>query len=208
MSKIIDAIWKERNNCLHNKCKPDPLRVLASLSNIHKDALILSDHQMKKKPSDSAPIPTTTSQTRHTFFTDATVRNKNSMCVWVYMGLANTLKLAAVASFDTVSLVEVECLAIWEACNFIYKEKLCKCSIFSDAKVVVEDIAKGKPCPWKLVTTMDDIARICKTNCIGIFFIPRDHNYIAHNLAKWAAHSNFVGQLPDRDVPSSIFNVL
>lgn len=82
------------------------------------------------------------------------------------------------------------------------------CSIFSDAKEVVDDLNRGKPYPWATAPLMEDMEKLSKKNRVGVYYVPRADNYIAHNLAKWAASSMFCGSLSKENLPCCVTNLL
>lgn len=101
---------------------------------------------------------------RYIFFIDVVIRVKYLMGVWVYMDCICILKLVVIVFFDIVLFEKVECMIIWEVCKYIYKEKIKECLIFSDVKIVVDDILRGKLFFWKLVVIMEDIVFFCNFN--------------------------------------------
>lgn len=82
------------------------------------------------------------------------------------------------------------------------------CSIFTDAKVVVDDLRNGKPFPWTTATTLGEIELLSRKNNVTVHFVSRQFNSLAHNLAQWGAFSNFVGVLSVDSLPPTVANLL
>lgn len=89
-------------------------------------------------------------------------------------------------------LVEVESYGILEVFKFIEKEKLKRCIIYSDVKIVVDDIEKGKLYLWRIVNFLNEIDNLCKISSSSIFFIFRRYNFLVYNFVVFI---NFVGML-------------
>lgn len=204
MCLIIDALWKERNHCLHNKCQANPSTVLTNLESINSDvALIMSQPLVH---TDTMPVARQAHRERQmqqssfTFHTDAAVRSRMSYCAWVNIGPDNTVTQVEVQTIPTTDLAAVECQAILTAVRFNDSSSLTGAHIFTDAKEIVDDLSKGKPFPWRRVSQMEEIDRLAAKNTT-ILFTPREHNYLAHTCAKWAAARDFVRHLTYEKLP-------
>lgn len=129
-----------------------------------------------------------------------------AFCAWIRLPGADGNRLAGVQRINDNSPVVAKSCAILETFRFIDNENTRGCSVYSDAKLVVDAIAKGAPFPWALSAILTDVSRLSSKNNVGIFFLPRKFNLLAHNLVQLATNCDFVGLVEQDDDPASEAN--
>ncbi|OWM90718.1 hypothetical protein CDL15_Pgr021023 [Punica granatum] len=63
----------------------------------------------------------------------------------------------------------------------------------------------GSPSDPSIHSIIDDIlVDLSAFDSRDVLFIPRDENYLAHNIARWAAFCNIDGPIAISSIPSSV----
>lgn len=69
-----------------------------------------------------------------------------------------------------------------------------------DYSIVLEHLqAQGRrlSLPWWIATLISSLVDLLRTfSCVSLIKLPRESNFVAHNIIAWAAAYSFVGEVP------------
>ncbi|KAF4389415.1 hypothetical protein G4B88_006474 [Cannabis sativa] len=186
------SLWNARNKVFHNGSALRPQDVLSNCLKLIND-FIASNSRISLERLEVLDHPCQPQMVLKdfNFFSDAAVRGSCAFVAVVVFNKEGTFVEALTAKVSVSSALHAESLALCHAFSLSLKMNCKDASFYTDCLQLANAVKNYSIPMWNLSNVFLHLFSCLKLNTgLGVFWLPREANLVAHKLAAWAALNN------------------
>lgn len=199
----FDVIWQTRNSCLHGSFDAEP-RAAATTINKRLETYKSAWESKALHLGTSSKPPSSTTQPTLSF--DVAFGNNKSWLAAIYCSSMGSISFAWTKQSSNSDPFTGEVEAASFAIQCAKSIELTDLLLQGDSKDAIDSLLYRTSTGRPDIDLLQSVLRVDLETFVSwdAVYIPRNCNFLAHNLAKWASFCNHSGPIPISSLPLSV----